>query len=158
MPELNAWKLADPNHKVVTVDIFPKTTPAFFEMGVLDVAIGQSFYNMGYESVQNLYKLIQGEDPGLEYDPAFSSTPVFRSLPSTTTRPSWVWSNSLNCTNPSAGQKPGRIFMHKNSGDSGKRLIFLKRGDTITKISKTNVFLWRSLSGDRFDTIPKGER
>lgn len=71
MPELNAWKLADENHKVVTVDIFPETTPAFFEMGVLDVAIGQSFYNMGYESVQNLYKLIQGEDLGLEDDPAF---------------------------------------------------------------------------------------
>lgn len=114
MPELNAWKLADPNHKVVTVDIFPKTTPAFFEMGVLDVAIGQSFYNMGYESVQNLYKLIQGEDPGLEYDPAFSSTPVFRSLLSMTTRKSWVWSNSLNFPNQSAGHMPGRIFMHKN--------------------------------------------
>ena len=71
MPELNSWKLADPNHKVVTVDIFPETTPAFFELGVLDVAIGQSFYNMGYESVQNLYKLIKGEDLGLPDDPAF---------------------------------------------------------------------------------------
>ena len=113
MPELNSWKLADPNHKVVTVDIFPETTPAFFEMGVLDVAIGQSFYNMGYESVQNLYKLIQGKDLGLEYDPAFSSTPVFRSLLSMTTRKSWVWSNSLNFPNQSAGHMPGRIFMHK---------------------------------------------
>jgi len=71
MPELNSWKLADPNHKVVTVDIFPETTPAFFELGVLDVAIGQSFYNMGYESVANLYKLIKGEDLGLADDPAF---------------------------------------------------------------------------------------
>ncbi|MBQ5865138.1 MAG: substrate-binding domain-containing protein, partial [Oscillospiraceae bacterium] len=71
MPELNSWKLADPNHKVVTVDIFPETTPAFFELGVLDVAIGQSFYNMGYESIANLHKLIKGEDLGLADDPAF---------------------------------------------------------------------------------------
>ncbi len=71
LPELTAWKLSDPNHKVVTVDIFPETTPAFFELGVLDVAIGQSFYNMGYESVSNLYKLIQGENLGLEDDPVF---------------------------------------------------------------------------------------
>lgn len=42
-----------------------------FTLGVLDVAIGQSFYNIGYESVSNLYKLIKGEDLGLPDDPAF---------------------------------------------------------------------------------------
>lgn len=70
MPELNSWKLADPKHKVITVDIFPETTPAFFELGVLDVAIGQSFYNMGYESVVNLYKLIEGEQLDAPIDEA----------------------------------------------------------------------------------------
>ena len=61
MPNTNAWKLADPNHKVVTVDIFMETTPAFFEAGVLDVAVGQNFYNMGKYCVETLVKLINGE-------------------------------------------------------------------------------------------------
>jgi len=61
MPEVNAWKLANPNHKVVTVDIFPDTTPAFFKMGVLDVAVGQNFHEMGYQSVKTLYDLVQGK-------------------------------------------------------------------------------------------------
>ena len=62
MPNTNAWKLADENHKIVTVDIFPETTPAFFEAGVLDVAVGQNMYNMGYKSVETLVKLIKGEE------------------------------------------------------------------------------------------------
>ena len=61
MPETNAWKLADPLHKIVTVDIFAETTPAFFEAGVLDVAVGQNFYNMGKYCVETLVKLINGE-------------------------------------------------------------------------------------------------
>ena len=61
MPNTNAWKLADPLHKVVTVDIFVETTPAFFEAGVLDVAVGQNFYNMGTHCVETLVKLIKGE-------------------------------------------------------------------------------------------------
>ena len=61
MPNTNEWKLADPNHKIVTVDIFPETTPAFFDAGVLDVAVGQNFYNMGYYCVDTLVKLIKGE-------------------------------------------------------------------------------------------------
>ncbi len=70
MPETNAWKLADPVRKIVTVDIFPETTPAFFEEGLLDVAVGQNFYQMGYQSVMNLYKLIQGETIDAPYDEA----------------------------------------------------------------------------------------
>ncbi len=62
LPEMNAWKLSDPNRKVVTIDIFAETTPAFFELGVLDVAIGQDFYQMGYQCVMTLHKLINGEE------------------------------------------------------------------------------------------------
>jgi ABC-type sugar transport system substrate-binding protein len=68
MPNTNAWKLADPNRKIVTVDIFPETTPAFFDEGVLDVAIGQSFYNMGYQCVETLVKLINGETVEAPFD------------------------------------------------------------------------------------------
>ena len=68
MPNTNEWKLADPNHKIVTVDIFPETTPAFFDAGVLDVAIGQSFYNMGYQCVETLHKLINGEEVEADFD------------------------------------------------------------------------------------------
>ncbi len=68
MPETNAWKLANPNRKIVTIDIFNETTPAFFELGVLDVAIGQDFYQMGYQCVQTLHKLINGEAVEAEYD------------------------------------------------------------------------------------------
>ena len=68
MPNTNAWKLADENHKVVTVDIFNETTPAFFEAGVLDVAVGQNFYNMGIHCVETLYKLIKGEEVEATYD------------------------------------------------------------------------------------------
>lgn len=71
MPEVNAWKLADPNRKVITVDIFPETTPAFFELGVLDVAVGQNFYSMGYDSVTALYDLIQGKTLEAPVDEAF---------------------------------------------------------------------------------------
>ena len=37
MPNTTEWKLADENHKIITIDIFPDTTPAFFEEGVLDI-------------------------------------------------------------------------------------------------------------------------
>ena len=68
MPNTNEWKLADPNHKIVTVDIFPETTPAFFDAGVLDVAVGQNFYNMGYDCVDTLVKLIKGEAVDAPFD------------------------------------------------------------------------------------------
>ena len=73
MPNTNAWKQADEMHKVVTVDIFPETTPAFFEAGVLDVAVGQSMYNMGYYSVETLVKLIKGEEVDAPYDEAIGA-------------------------------------------------------------------------------------
>lgn len=73
MPNTNAWKLADEMHKIVTVDIFPETTPAFFEAGVLDVAVGQSFYNMGYQSVETLVKLIKGEEVDAEFDESLNA-------------------------------------------------------------------------------------
>ncbi len=68
MPELNAWKLADPLHKVVTIDIFAETTPAFFEQNLLDVAIGQDFHAMGYWCVQTLHKLFNGMEVEAAYD------------------------------------------------------------------------------------------
>lgn len=68
MPNTAEWKLADENHKIITMDIFPDTTPAFFEEGVLDIAVGQNFYNMGYQSVETLVKLIKGEEVEAEYD------------------------------------------------------------------------------------------
>jgi len=73
MPNTNAWKLADPLHKVVTVDIFVETTPAFFEAGVLDVAVGQNFYNMGYYSVETLVKLIKGEAVDAPFDESLNA-------------------------------------------------------------------------------------
>ncbi len=68
LPEMNAWKLSDPNHKVVTIDIFAETTPGFFELGVLDVAIGQDFYQMGYQCVMTLHKLINGLEVDAPYN------------------------------------------------------------------------------------------
>ena len=68
LPNTTEWKLADENHKIITIDIFPDTTPAFFEEGVLDIAVGQNFYNMGYQSVETLVKLIKGEEVEAEYD------------------------------------------------------------------------------------------
>lgn len=68
LPNTTEWKLADPNHKVVTMDIFPDTTPAFFEAGVIDVAVGQNFYNMGYQCVETLVSLIKGEEVEAEFD------------------------------------------------------------------------------------------
>ncbi len=68
LPEMNKWKLADASRKVVTIDIFAETTPAFFELGVLDVAIGQDFYQMGYQCVQALHKLINGEEVEAEFN------------------------------------------------------------------------------------------
>jgi ribose transport system substrate-binding protein len=60
LPEMTKWKLADPeNHKVVTMDVFPSSI-AFFDQGLIDVAVGQNFYAMGYLSVENLNSLING--------------------------------------------------------------------------------------------------
>ena len=73
MPNTNEWKLSDPLHKIVTVDIFPETTPAFFDAGVLDVAVGQNFYNMGYYSVETLVKLIKGEAVEAPFDEALNA-------------------------------------------------------------------------------------
>lgn len=61
LPEMTKWRSADPeNHKVVTMDVFP-SSKAFFDQNLIDVAVGQNFYQMGYQSVMNLYKLIKGE-------------------------------------------------------------------------------------------------
>jgi ribose transport system substrate-binding protein len=60
MPVTNEWKLKSKDHKIVTLDVFP-TSYDFFDKGLLDVAVGQNFYQMGYLSVKNLYKLIKGE-------------------------------------------------------------------------------------------------
>lgn len=70
MPEVNKWKLSSPDKKIITVDIFP-TSIEFFDRGLIDVAIGQNFYQMGYLSVVNLYKLIKGEAIDAVDDPAF---------------------------------------------------------------------------------------
>ena len=61
LPELKKWREADPeNRKVVTMDVFP-SSKAHFDLNLVDVAVGQNFYAMGYESVVNLYKHIKGE-------------------------------------------------------------------------------------------------
>jgi ribose transport system substrate-binding protein len=59
-PEVNAWKAKSPNHKVVTLDVFP-TSRAFFDLNLIDVAVAQNFDGMGEISVRGLYKLIKGE-------------------------------------------------------------------------------------------------
>lgn len=61
MPEMIKWKLADPdNHKVVTMDVFPSSKD-FFDMGLIDVAVGQNFYQMGYLSVENINNILDGK-------------------------------------------------------------------------------------------------
>lgn len=61
LPELRKWREADPeNRKVVTMDVFPSSKD-HFDLNLIDVAVGQNFYNMGYLSVENLYKHIIGE-------------------------------------------------------------------------------------------------
>jgi ribose transport system substrate-binding protein len=64
-PEVNAWKAKSPNHKVVTLDTFP-TSIAFFDQGLIDVAIAQNFAAMGDQSVRGLYALITEGDEGLK--------------------------------------------------------------------------------------------
>jgi len=62
LPEMTKWKQADQdNNKVVTMDVFP-TSRAFFDQDLIDVAVGQNFYAMGYISVENLNNLISGGD------------------------------------------------------------------------------------------------
>jgi ribose transport system substrate-binding protein len=58
-PEVNAWKAKSPNHKVVTLDVFP-TSMEFFDRGLIDVAVAQNFDGMGEQSVRGLYTLITG--------------------------------------------------------------------------------------------------
>ena len=67
-PEVNKWKAAEPVRKVVTLDVFPSSI-AFFDRGLIDVAVGQDFYSMGSLSVENLYKLIKGEEIETRDDP-----------------------------------------------------------------------------------------
>ena len=67
-PEVNKWKEADPVRKVVTLDVFPSSI-AFFDRGLIDVAVGQDFYSMGALSVENLYKLIKGQEIDTVDDP-----------------------------------------------------------------------------------------
>lgn len=60
MPEMTKWKQSDPeNHKVVTMDVFP-SSKAFFDLGLIDVAVGQNFYEMGYISVKNIKNILDG--------------------------------------------------------------------------------------------------
>lgn len=61
LPELVSWKNASPDHHIVTVDFFYPTAD-YFEAGILDYAVGQSVYNMGYYSVKSLYQAIIGEE------------------------------------------------------------------------------------------------
>lgn len=70
MPEIAKWKNQSPDKKVITIDIFPTSIP-FFDKGLIDVAVGQNFYQMGYLSVINLYKLIKGEEIDIADDPKF---------------------------------------------------------------------------------------
>lgn len=60
-PEVNKWKRADPMHKIVTMDVFPTSKP-FFEEGLIDVAVGQDFGRMGTVSVEQLLRLVKGEE------------------------------------------------------------------------------------------------
>jgi ribose transport system substrate-binding protein len=64
-PEVNAWKAKSPEHKVVTLDVFP-TSIEFFDRGLIDVAIAQNFDGMGEQSVRGLYALITEGDEGLK--------------------------------------------------------------------------------------------
>ncbi|MFA5467781.1 MAG: substrate-binding domain-containing protein [Sphaerochaetaceae bacterium] len=67
MPEYTKWKQSDPqNHMVVTMDVFP-SSKEFFDMGLIDSAVDQSFYDMGYLSVKNLLNVLDGKPiEGLE--------------------------------------------------------------------------------------------
>lgn len=61
LPEYAKWKQADPvNRKVVTMDVFD-TSEAFFDLGLIDVAVDQNFYEMGYQSVKNLLNILDGK-------------------------------------------------------------------------------------------------
>ncbi|NLA92907.1 MAG: sugar ABC transporter substrate-binding protein [Spirochaetales bacterium] len=61
MPEYTKWKQADPvNRKVVTLDVFP-SSEAFFDLGLIDSAIDQDFYAMGYLSVENILNILDGK-------------------------------------------------------------------------------------------------
>ena len=65
-PEVNAWRAKSPNNKIVTMDIFP-TSMAFFDLGLVDIAVGQNYDGMGEMCVRGLYSLItEGEAVFLE--------------------------------------------------------------------------------------------
>lgn len=61
LPETVSWKLADPSHKIVTVDFFWPTA-AYFDNEVCDYAVSQSLYEMGYQAVVSTYKAVIGEE------------------------------------------------------------------------------------------------
>ena len=61
-PEVNAWRARSPDHKIVTMDIFP-TSMEFFDRGLVDIAVGQNYDGMGEMSIRGLYTLItEGQD------------------------------------------------------------------------------------------------
>ena len=61
MPEVNAWRARSPNHKIVTMDVFP-TSMEFFDRGLVDIAVGQNYYGMGEMCIRGLYTLITEGD------------------------------------------------------------------------------------------------
>ena len=61
MPVVNAWRASSPNHKIVTMDVFP-TSMEFFDRNLVDVAVGQNYGGMGEMSVRGLYSLITEGD------------------------------------------------------------------------------------------------
>ena len=61
MPVVNAWRASSPNHKIVTMDVFPSSME-FFDRGLLDIAVGQNYSGMGEMSVRGLYTLITEGD------------------------------------------------------------------------------------------------
>ena len=61
MPVVNAWRASSPNHKIVTMDVFPSSME-FFDRDLLDVAVGQNYGGMGEMSIRGLYTLITEGD------------------------------------------------------------------------------------------------
>lgn len=64
LQNLKEWKTEE--KVVVTMDSFYPMLQ-FFDENMVDVAVGQNFYKMGYESVKNLVKLVQGEEIESEF-------------------------------------------------------------------------------------------
>ncbi|MEX2601132.1 MAG: sugar-binding protein [Balneolaceae bacterium] len=64
LPTLQEWKTS--NKTLVTIDTFYPMLD-YFDEEMIDVAIGQDFYAMGYKSVENLVRLLDGEEIEGEY-------------------------------------------------------------------------------------------